>query len=213
MVQPKPTQQVGEPTWEIAELFPLQLFALQEDWPEEDYLQLDTNRLVELSDGHLEFLPMPTQWHQLIALYQYRKLQSFAEENRLGLTLAAPFKVRLWKGKMREPDVILMLAKNRDRRNNQCWDRADLVMEVVSEDDPKPDLVIKRKEYARAGIAEYWIIEPEQATIRVMVLSGKDGGLGYQEAGCFQPGQIAGSKLLPGFEIDVRDALREDSQY
>ena len=51
----------GEPTWELALLFPF-----QGEWTESAYLALDTNRLIELSDGCLEFLPMPTVLHQLI---------------------------------------------------------------------------------------------------------------------------------------------------
>ena len=57
-----PVTQVGDPVWPVALLFPR-----QGDWSEEDYLALDTTRLVELSDGCLEVLPMPSPFHQLIA--------------------------------------------------------------------------------------------------------------------------------------------------
>ncbi len=50
----------AEPTWEIAELFPA-----QRTWSEDEYLTLDTNRLVEFSHGHLEVVPMPTFSHQI----------------------------------------------------------------------------------------------------------------------------------------------------
>jgi hypothetical protein len=49
---------VGKPTWEIAHLFPM-----QGDWSEVDYIGLSTNHLVELNDGKLEVLVMPTEWH------------------------------------------------------------------------------------------------------------------------------------------------------
>ena len=99
---------------------------------------------VELSDEFLEVLPTPTQFHQIISLYLRRILQQCAEENRLGLTLAAPLRVKLWPGKFREPDVVFMLAQNKDRRGERYWDHADLVTEVVSDDDPPRDLVTKR---------------------------------------------------------------------
>ena len=40
---------------------------------------------------------------------------------------------------------------------------ADLVMEVVSggREDRKRDLVTKRRDYARANIPEYWIVDPQ----------------------------------------------------
>ena len=66
----KPPRQPSEPelTWEIARLFPA-----QGDWSEEEYLALDTNHFVEYSDGFLEFLPMPTIFHQLILQFLYRE--------------------------------------------------------------------------------------------------------------------------------------------
>jgi hypothetical protein len=53
-----------EPAWDVARLFPD-----QGRWSEDDYLALDTNRPVEFSDGYVEFLPMPTLSHQLMALF------------------------------------------------------------------------------------------------------------------------------------------------
>ena len=48
-------------TYAVAELFPAQV-----EWTEEEYLALDTNRIVELSDGNLDVAEMPTDFHQLI---------------------------------------------------------------------------------------------------------------------------------------------------
>ncbi len=77
-------------------------------------------------------------------------------------------------------------------------------MEVVSGGaaDRQWDKVIKREEYARAGISEYWLIDPDEAVITVLSLS--DGG--YVVHGEFPPGAAA-SALLPGFAIDVAAAL------
>jgi hypothetical protein len=57
---------VEEPTWAIAKLFPN-----QGEWSEEDYLTLNTNRLVEFFNGHVEVPDMPTPSHQFLALYLY----------------------------------------------------------------------------------------------------------------------------------------------
>jgi hypothetical protein len=54
----------GEPVWELATLFPH-----QGTWTVEDYLSLDTGRLIEYVDGFLEFPPIPTMAHQDILLY------------------------------------------------------------------------------------------------------------------------------------------------
>ena len=66
----KPDREAAEPepAWDIARLFPP-----QGQWSEEDYFALDTNRLVELSDGFIEVLPMPTMVHQLIVVLSARR--------------------------------------------------------------------------------------------------------------------------------------------
>src|SRR5947209_4459846 len=106
------TRTASEPewTWEIARLFPV-----QGGWTEEEYFDLDASQLVEFSDGYLEFPPMATTSHQLLALYLYRLLLAFSSGRGAGSVLAAPLPVRLWRHKIREPDVVFMAAEHADR--------------------------------------------------------------------------------------------------
>ncbi|MCB0042049.1 MAG: Uma2 family endonuclease, partial [Caldilinea sp.] len=90
----------SEPTWEIAYLFPS-----QGAWSEPEYLGLQTNRCVEYSDGNLEVLAMPGERHQRIVLFLLQLLAVHVHSLRLGTVLMAPFPVRLWPGKFREPDI------------------------------------------------------------------------------------------------------------
>lgn len=189
---------IGEPTWEIAELYPN-----QGDWSEDDYLALDVNRLIEFSDGCLEVLPMPTTTHQLIATFLYRLLEAFASARGLGLPLVAPLKIRLWEEKYREPDVVFMLQEHRHRIHDDFWDVADFVIEVVGKHDRQRDLQVKRAEYAQAGIPEYWIVDPQHKTITVLTLVNKQ----YAEHGVFSIGDTASSVLLSGFSVSVADTF------
>lgn len=186
----------SSPAWDVARLFPD-----QGSWDEEDYLALSTNHLVELSDGYIEVLPMPTMTHQAIVQYLSNLLLAFASAGGLGRVLFAPLRVRLRSGKFAEPDVVFMSAAHRDRMGDRYWDGADLVMEVVSESaqDRQRDYVAKRQTYAAAGIAEYWIVDPHQSL--VTVLSPQDGA--YRLHGEFRPGSAANSALLSGFSVDV----------
>src|SRR5688572_24041054 len=118
-----PTNLAGEPTWDIARLFPNQGM-----WSEEEYLELKGNRLIEFSHGYLDFLPMPTTTHQLIVVYLYRTLAAFVEPRKLGLPLIAPLRVRIVPGKYREPDIVFMLAAHAARILEEFWAGADLVM-------------------------------------------------------------------------------------
>ncbi len=186
------------------------LFPMQGTWSEEAYLALPSNRLLELNDGCLEVLPMPTYFHELIVEFLYDLLRSFVREHSLGKAMRAPLAVRLWHGQMREPDVLFLrperlqhLAKAGNRAQP---DGADLVMEVVSPgaQNRERDLDVKRLEYARAGIAEYWIVDPEVRTITVLELDGD----AYRIAGEYDTTQTAASVLLPGFSVSVQAAFQ-----
>jgi Uma2 family endonuclease len=193
----------GEPVWDIALLFPV-----QGAWTEEDYLGLGTNRLIEFDNGFLEVLPMPTLLHQLIVKFLFAKLDEFVKANASGTVLFAPLPVRLWPGKLREPDIVyLRPGRLKDLRGQP--DGADLVIEVVSEgqENRARDLDIKPKEYAKAGISEYWAVDPEQQEIRVLRL---DGAV-YCEHGIFRIGEVARSALWPGFGVDVAAVFDQGS--
>jgi Uma2 family endonuclease len=113
----------------------------------------------------------------------------------------AAFKIKLWPGKVRSPDVMFMLTAHSHRQFEQYWEGADLVMEVVNPDDPSRDNVDKKKEYAKAGIPEYWLVNPLDETVTVFVL--EQGSSLYQEAGVYNKGDMAVSRLLEGFTLDV----------
>lgn len=189
----------AEPTWEVAYLFPPKGM-----WSAEEYLALDTNRLVEFSDGHLEVLPMPAYWHQRLARFLFLMLDAFVVKHSLGEVNFAPLHLRLWPGKFREPDVVYVASGHRGYITEQYLLGADLVMEVVSPDDPDRDKVTKRQEYAQAGIPEYWIVDPDAQRVTVLALSGES----YNVHGDFGPGEQATSLLLDGFAVDVSKAFQ-----
>lgn len=189
-----PCSRRGEPTWEIARFYPR-----QGEWTEEQYFALETNLLIELNDGVLEFLPMPSQTHQRIAKFLLKLLDEFVERHRAGEVYMMGYPVRLRSGKLREPDVVFV---GRTRAaEQQCAEGADLVIEVVSEgiENRKRDLETKPAEYAAAGIPEYWTIDPDTKTVMVRTLDGEK----YKVYGEFKPGQTATSVLLDGFTVDV----------
>jgi Uma2 family endonuclease len=195
-----PPLRASEPeyAWEVATLFPE-----QGHWSEGAYLDLTdgTNRRIELVDGRLEFLPMPTELHQALAGFLYHALLSFVTTGNLGIVPFPPLRVRIPRGIYREPDVLFLRQENFHLRSNRIWNGADLVMEVVSPDptDRKRDYEEKLEDYAAAKIAEYWIVDFERQVVTVHRLDGQR----YIVHGKFGRGQQATSVLLPGFEIDV----------
>jgi Uma2 family endonuclease len=196
---PHPQPPASEPTWAVAHLFPR-----QGEWTENDFFALHGNRLIELVDGNLEVLPMPTWLHQLIVKFLVRSIETAAQG--VGEVLDGPLPIRIFERNIREPDVMYFApgSEPRDRRGYPT--RVDLAMEVVSEgaEAHRRDYEDKRRDYAVAGVLEYWIVDPELQRITVLVLDETT----YRVHGEFTDGQTASGILLPRLRIDVADVMR-----
>lgn len=190
----------GQPVWALAERFPK-----QGEWTEAAYLALPEGYpQLELSGGFIEVLPAPTDRHQailtavLLILLQHVRVAG-------GWARLAGIRVRLAPGRFREPDVAFLSKEHVQKKGNEFWTGADVVAEVVSggAEDKARDHVVKRHEYAEAGIPEYWIVDPFEETITVLTL---DGGI-YREVGVFIRGAQAKSATLSGVSLDVSSVL------
>lgn len=188
----------GGPTWEIARHFPK-----QGEWTEQDFLALTDQRHIEFNDGCVEFLPLPTKTHQDLLFYLSMALAAFVKPRKLGRIYTSGYRVKLRDGQIREPDVLFVA--NGRTLTQQFAVGADLVIEILSpgKDNRERDLIDKRAEYAADGIPEYWIVDPEQLTITILVLDGGE----YRIHGEFKTGETATSLLLPGFAVDVRECF------
>lgn len=78
-------------------------------------------------------------------------------------------------------------------------------MEVVSKDaeSRKRDLQQKPVDYAEGGIPEYWVVDPQEERITVFTLQGQT----YQQHGVSSRVELATSKLLDGFSVNVADVF------
>jgi len=190
----------GEPAWEAAFLLPS-----QGQWSEADFLKFHTNRMAELVDGRLEILPMPTLKHQRILIWLLDTFRKTVSDQPKATVLLAPLPTRLFPGTIREPDLLYIAPENAPGPDVDYPTRIDLALEIVSpgSEARTRDYEHKRRDYARAGIAEYWIVDPQEDQVTVLVLQDNH----YVEHGVFQMGDEATSVLLPGLRIDVRAML------
>ena len=188
----------GEPAWEAAYMLPV-----QGSWSEEDFLKFHTNRMAELVDGRLEILPMPTLKHQRILRWLLGMFEAAAPGG--SITLFAPLPTRLFPGTIREPDLLYIAPENAPGPDVDYPTHIDLALEIVSpgKDARQRDYEDKRIDYARAGISEYWIVDPLENQVTVLVLQDSI----YLEHGVFRMGDIASGLLLPGLSVDVRAML------
>ena len=154
--------------------------------------------MIEFADGRIEILPTPTRRHQAISLHLLLHLLD-AVRGIGGAVFYAPLRLRVREGKFREPDLMVLRDADDPRNQDAYWLGADLVMEIVSADDPARDLRVKREDYAEARIPEYWIVNPLDETISVLVLQGSR----YVEQGAFARGESARGTMLPDLTVDV----------
>lgn len=190
---------MSEPAWDIAKLFPT-----QGAWTEDEYLELAAkHRRVEFDDGAVEVLPVPTRTHQHIVKLLLFCFDAHARATG-GRVSFAGTRLRLPGNKYREPDLLFATAPNAHYEGEEHWTGADFVVEVVSPSpqDHDRDYVRKREEYARGGVAEYWIVDPELRQVLALVL--RDGR--YVEHAMWGAGEVARPATLAGVEVDV-DAL------
>lgn len=178
---------------EIAQLWPA-----QGEWTETEYFNLpDTNRIIELSEGEIYLMAPPSFTHQNVLDNLYSLLKTFVRKHKLGRTAFAPVAVRLWPGKIREPDILFYANAHLDRIGEMVSGPPDLVMEILSPGTRQTDRQEKYEEYAQAGIVEYWMVDPEEETIEVFVLAEGAYRLLVKAAA----GEKAWSALLAGFEV------------
>jgi len=199
--QPLIPSKTGEPAWEVTQFFPL-----QGQWNEADYFRIHTNQMAELVDGRLEILPLPTWLHQLIVDLLLTEIKKFLQNHHTeGVVLFAPLPVKLFAGTVREPDLLYVRPENIPTDLAGYPEKIDLAVEVVSEgsDASKRDYFDKRLDYAKAGISEYWIVDPERSMLTVLTLNGSE----YRVLMECRAGETARSLLLDGLSIKVDDIL------
>ena len=199
------TQTIEEISQENLTIEILRLFPRQGKWTEADYFRLpESNKIIELSEGRLIISPSPTTQHQMILGSFFSTLRTYVTSNKLGMIVISPMDVRLRKGIIRQPDIIFMSNEHLDRISNKRWGIPDLAIEVSSPGTKKEDRKDKYTEYEKAGIKEYWIIDPEAQTVEVLAMvNGR-----YELVQRSLPGEMASSRLLAGFEVSVGDLFR-----
>lgn len=117
----------------------------------------------------------------------------------------APLPTRLFPGTVREPDLLYVSPEHFPTDIRGYPDKIDLAVEIVSSglEARKRDYIDKRIDYAKAGVAEYWIIDPEQELITVLSLQGDS----YLLIGEYSSGQIAKGIFWERFSISVDQVL------
>ncbi len=110
--------------------------------------------------------------HQDISGFLESVARSFVETHNLGVVRSAPFQMKL-EHSGREPDLLFVAAEHLDRLKPTYLDGpADLVVEIASPESAERDRGTKFYEYARGGVPEYWLIDPQAQWVEFHRLEG-----------------------------------------
>jgi len=135
----------------------------------EDYLALPDEQRVELIDGVIYDMGAPTIPHQLIAGFIYAQLLDYILKHKGPcMPFIAPTDVQLdCDGRtMVQPDVLIVCDRNKINRK-RVFGAPDFTIEVLSPSTRNKDILIKSGKYQRAGVREFWLIDPDAETILV----------------------------------------------
>jgi len=140
-------------------------------WTYEDLLTLpDDGRRYEIIEGELYEMPAPTLAHAL-AISRIITLLIPLLDRLGGRWLTAPLDIFLPGANPVQPDIIAILPGNAANLVARGIEGPpDLIVEVLSPSNRGHDLLTKRALYARAGVREYWIVDPEAKTLEILAL-------------------------------------------
>lgn len=169
----------------------------------EDILNLPEGVRAELLDGEMYMMATPTRVHQLVSMWLSVKIGHYiySKSGRCKV-LAAPFAVFLMNDDKNyvEPDLLVICEKDKDRlQMDGCHGAPNCAIEIVSPSSKTMDYVRKLKAYQKAGVEEYWIIDPEKELVQVYRLqqNAQDGEQSeeYHFSDCVKSGIVEGLSL------------------
>ena len=168
----------------------------------QDYLNVEGDERYELIDGELIMLPSPSAAHQRASIALGSRMFMFAEDRDLGWVLSAPFDVVLSDTDVVQPD-LLFVSKEREEiiTPDNIRGAPDLVVEILSPSSASRDWSDKLNLYSKHGVKEYWIVDPANRVVWLMLLRG--GAL--EIAGTYGIGDTVSSSVLAGFSVKVDD--------
>lgn len=170
----------------------------------QDYLLLPEDRRYEILDGDLFRTPAPTPYHQRVSRNIEVMLDSYVRSHGLGEVLDAPCDVVLSATDVVQPDILFIVTDRLSIIGEKYISQApDLVVEILSPATAERDRSLKTKLYARFGVRELWIADPEAKTIEVLVNTRE----GFRRDALFGRGQVLRSPLLPGLEISINQVF------
>jgi len=169
-----------------------------------DYLTWQFTDRVELIMGKIfKMSPAPTSSHQHAVSVIHGTIFQFLKGKPCKV-FPAPFDVSLPDASgvsqtVVQPDITVICDPSMITEQG-CNGAPDMVVEVISKSSVKKDLHEKYGIYEKAGVKEYWIVQPQDRSLIIFTLTAAGQ---YQPSKPLTKGDIATSQVLPGLAIDL----------
>ncbi len=165
----------------------------------------ETGPRYQLIEGDLYMAPAPNRFHQDVSRNLMITLANYLSVHPIGVLYDAPFDVYLTEIDVFQPDLLIVLNENRAILTDAGAEGApDFVVEILSPKTRQLDLVNKKRVYARMGVKELWIIDPDQREISVYRFDQDSNEPAAKVSGQRE----ISSPLLPGLSMQLPEIFR-----
>ena len=158
----------------------------------------------EIIEGEHYVTPSPATQHQRISRELLHLIMSYLDTHPIGEVFCAPFDVLLSDTDIVVPDLVYV-SRRRARlvTEKNLQGASDLVIEILSPSTRPRDERLKRDLYERAGVDEYWLVDPERDVVEVY----RRGAGGFQPPLRYARPDVVTTPLLPGLHLPLDKIL------
>ena len=169
----------------------------------QDYQHTPDDQHYELLDGELIMVPAPNLGHQRIGTQLGWRLAQFVTERGLGEVFFAPCDVVLSNTDVVQPDLLFVSHERAHLLlgGANVLGAPDLVVEILSPSTAGRDRKLKRALYAKHGVREYWLVDPDGQTVTVLRLDGDT----FEVVSLYGEGETMTSLTLEGFAVELNE--------
>jgi len=169
-----------------------------------DYLEWEGPERYQLINGEVFQMASPSVAHQALLMGLSSKFDNWLQ-GKPCKAFAAPLDVRLFPKKDKSDNTVvqpdLLVVCDKDKLGKGSVNGApDLVIEIVSPSNTHSELFLKFQYYLKAGVREYWIIDPEGKKVQVHIYEN-----GHYISTAYENNDHIAVTVLPGLDIPLED--------
>jgi Uma2 family endonuclease len=158
-----------------------------------------------LIDGIAYMMSAPSTSHQRISMSLSRQLSTFLMGKQCEV-FAAPCDVCLnglgdEDDTVVQPDLLVVCDESKIDKK-RCNGAPDMTIEILSPSTSRRDLFLKLEKYEKAGVREYWVVDPDAKTVKVHILTN-----GQYVISSYESDDTVPVSVLDGCSIELTEVF------